>query len=81
MLLLNTYETMTFSKFGNKFTRPTGITQLMDDLGKANSSNNPDMVMLGGGNPAMIPESNEIFVKELQGLIASTKVDTDAWAL
>ena len=66
---------MTFSKFGNKFTRPTGITQLMDDLGKANSSNNPDMVMLGGGNPAIIPESNEIFVKELQGLIASSKVD------
>ena len=67
---------MTFSKFGNKFTRPTGITQLMEDLGKANSSNNPDMVMLGGGNPAIIPESNQIFVKELQGLIASTKVDT-----
>ena len=66
---------MTFSKFGNKFTRPTGITQLMDDLGKANSSNNPDMVMLGGGNPAIIPESNQIFVKELQSLIASSKVD------
>ena len=66
---------MTFSKFGNKFTRPTGITQLMDDLGKANSSNNPDMVMLGGGNPAIITESNQIFVKELQGLIASSKVD------
>ncbi len=66
---------MTFSKFGNKFTRPNGITQLMDDLGKANSKNNSDMVMLGGGNPAIIPESNAIFVKELQQLIASSEVD------
>ncbi len=66
---------MTFSKFGNKFTRPNGITQLMDDLGKANSGNNPDLVMLGGGNPAIIPESNAVFVKELQQLIASSEVD------
>ena len=66
---------MTYSKFGNKFTRPNGITQLMDDLGKANSSNNSNIVMLGGGNPAIIPESNDIFVNELQKLIASSKVD------
>jgi valine--pyruvate aminotransferase len=66
---------MTFSKFGNKFTRPNGITQLMDDLGNANSSNNPEIIMLGGGNPAIIPESNKIFVKELQQLIASSKID------
>ena len=67
---------MNLSKFGNKFTQPTGITQLMQDLGNANSSGNPDIVMLGGGNPAIIPESNELFVKELQALIASSKVDT-----
>ncbi len=67
---------MKLSKFGKKFTQPTGITQLMQDLGNANSSGNPDIVMLGGGNPAIIPESNELFVKELQALIASSKVDT-----
>ncbi len=66
---------MSYSNFGNKFTRPNGITQLMEDLGKANSSNNPDIIMLGGGNPALIPEANEIFVSELQKLISSTKVD------
>lgn len=66
---------MVYSKFGNKFTRPNGITQLMDDLGKANSSNNPDIIMLGGGNPAIIPDSNAVFVNELQQLIASSKVD------
>ena len=66
---------MTFSKFGSKFTRPNGITQLMDDLGKANSSNNPSIVMLGGGNPAIIAESNALFVKELQQIINSAQVD------
>ena len=66
---------MTFSKFGNKFTRPNGITQLMDDLGKANSSDNPDIVMLGGGNPAIIPESNAVFVEELHQLISTSAVD------
>jgi len=66
---------MVYSKFGNKFTRPNGITQLMDDLGKANSGDNPVLVMLGGGNPAIIPESNAVFVKELQRLIASSEID------
>ena len=47
----------------------------MEDLGKANCSDNPNIVMLGGGNPALIPEANDIFVQELQELISSSKVD------
>ena len=66
---------MTFSKFGKKFTRANGITQLMEDLGNANSANNPDLIMLGGGNPAIVPESHAAFVNELQHLISSTEVD------
>jgi len=66
---------MNYSNFGNKFTQPNGITQLMEDLGKANCSDNPNIVMLGGGNPALIPEANEVFVRELQELISSSKVD------
>jgi len=66
---------MSYSNFGQKFTQPNGITQLMEDLGKANSSDNPDIVMLGGGNPALIPEANDVFVRELQELISSSKVD------
>jgi len=66
---------MNYSNFGNKFTRPNGITQLMEDLGNANSSDNPNIIMLGGGNPALIPEANQIFVNELQELISSSKVD------
>ncbi len=66
---------MKYSKFGTKFTRPSGITQLMDDLGKANQSGNPDIIMLGGGNPAMIPEAHDVFVNELQNLIHNSGVD------
>ena len=64
-----------YSVFGKKFTRNSGITQLMDDLGKAKLGDNPDIVMLGGGNPAMIPEAHDIFVDELQKLISSSDVD------
>jgi len=44
-----------YSKFGKRFSRESGITQLMADLGKANHSNDSNTVMLGGGNPAIIP--------------------------
>lgn len=66
---------MNLSKFGAKFTRPNGISQLMLDLGDAKNSNNPNIVMLGGGNPALIPAVNDVFVSELQKLIASSQVD------
>ena len=59
---------MNLSKFGSKFTRPNGISQLMTDLGNAKNSKNPDIIMLGGGNPAVIPEVNSVFVSELQKL-------------
>jgi valine--pyruvate aminotransferase len=66
---------MKLSNFGSKFTRPNGISQLMDDLGDAKSSANPKLIMLGGGNPAVIPEVNDVFVSELKKLISSTRVD------
>lgn len=53
---------MQFSKFGEKFTRLAGISQLMDDLNQG--LKNPDAIMLGGGNPAAIPEMVELFKQE-----------------
>ena len=50
---------MEFSTFGNKFARYSGITQLMDDLN--DGLRNPDAIMLGGGNPAQIPEMSQLF--------------------
>lgn len=51
---------MILSKFGQKFTQKSGILQLMDDLGQAISTEKP-VNMLGGGNPATIPEANQLF--------------------
>ncbi|WP_299189273.1 valine--pyruvate transaminase [uncultured Psychrobacter sp.] len=58
---------MKFSKFGQKFTQPTGISQLMDDLGDALKSDQP-VNMLGGGNPARIDAVNEVFLQTYQAL-------------
>jgi valine--pyruvate aminotransferase len=56
---------MNFTKFGQKMTSNAGILSLMDDLGKAKSSYGKSMVMMGGGNPAQIPEFQEIMRQEL----------------
>ena len=53
---------MQFSKFGNRFTRHTGARQLMDDLGAAMATED-HVMMLGGGNPAHIPEVLELLAK------------------
>ena len=58
---------MKFSKFGQKFTQPTGISQLMDDLGDALKSDQP-VNMLGGGNPAKIEAVNELFLETYKAL-------------
>jgi valine--pyruvate aminotransferase len=59
-----------WSEFGERFTRPTGARQLMDDLGDALSSDRP-VCMLGGGNPAHIPELEELFSNELRKVLNS----------
>lgn len=63
---------MTFSLFGNKFTRYTGITRLMDGLN--DGLRTPDAIMLGGGNPTQIPEMNRYFQGLLGEMLESGKV-------
>lgn len=65
---------MKFSKFGQKFTKDSAILQLMDDLGNALNSDKP-VNMLGGGNPASIPELNAVYQQTLESVVA------DAFAL
>jgi len=65
----NKKDLMKLSKFGNKFTQQSGINQLMQDLGDAYTSGHPDLCMLGGGNPAPIPEAQALFGKEMEKLI------------
>ena len=58
---------MEFSLFGQKLAGRSGIQELMDDLGNALSSAEKKY-MLGGGNPAHIPEINKLWrsrVKEI----------------
>ncbi len=59
---------MKFSKFGERFTRHTGASELMDDLGAAMDGSEP-MLMLGGGNPARIPEVEKIFKEQLSAIV------------
>lgn len=47
------------SEFGENISRRSGILELMDDLGQAMTSR-PDMIMMGGGNPAHIPAVQKI---------------------
>lgn len=58
---------MQFSRFGQKFSRGTGIARLMDDLGAALAD--PNMLMLGGGNPAHIPAVQAVFRQRMEAVL------------
>jgi valine--pyruvate aminotransferase len=58
---------MNFSDFGRRFNRYTGITHLMDDL--SDGLLQDDVVMLGGGNPAPIPQVIELFNQTAEELL------------
>ena len=60
---------MKLSAFGEKFTGRSGIGDLMEDLSSA-LSENPDMIFMGGGNPARIPEVDAVFQQRLEELMA-----------
>ncbi len=59
---------MELSEFGRKFTGKLGINELMDDLGKALAEDR-SMLMLGGGNPAHIPEMQEYFRERMYAIL------------
>ena len=61
---------MKLSAFGEKFTSHSGILSLMDDLGNA-LADGKDMIMMGGGNPAHIPEVEEVFRQRLRKITES----------
>src|SRR5690606_508109 len=53
-----------FSAFGERFTRPTGALELMDDLGRA-IGGEAEAAFLGGGNPAKIPDVQALLRQRL----------------
>lgn len=62
---------MKLSKFGTKLTSKTGILQLMDDLGKA-LGGKEKMYMLGGGNPAHIPEVEKLWRGRMEEILKNS---------
>ena len=63
---------MQFSRFGQKLCTDAGIVTLMDDLGEALRVN-PDMIFMGGGNPARIPEMEQAFETALRDTLANAQ--------
>ncbi len=64
------YQFMQFSQFGEKLAGHSGILQLMDDLGKALQG--PEKVqMLGGGNPAHLPQMNALWRARMGEILAN----------
>ena len=58
-----------FSKFGERLCLGSGIEELMDDLGNALAEGGDDMIMLGGGQPAHIPEVDAIWRKRMEEIM------------
>ena len=61
---------MKFSDFGRRFAGEIGIGELMDDLGDALVSD-PAPLMLGGGNPAHVPEVQALFRWGMEDILSS----------
>ena len=59
---------MKLSAFGEKFSARSGAVELMEDLGNA-IIENPDAILMGGGNPGKIPAMEKLFQQRLQELL------------
>ena len=58
----------TRSTIGEKLAGDSGIRALMEDLGQALTTR-PDMLMLGGGNPAAVPEVQAIWRQRMREML------------
>ncbi|MCH7227782.1 valine--pyruvate transaminase [Haloferula sp. A504] len=58
-----------FSRLGHELASPSGISELMEDLGSALNSGE-DVKMLGGGQPAHIPEVNALWRRRMEEILA-----------
>ena len=57
------------SDFGRKLGGPTGINELMRDLGEALAIK-PHLLMMGGGNPGRIPAMEAVWRQRMTELLA-----------
>lgn len=61
-----------FSDFALKFQKESGILKLMDDLGRA-MHEDKNAIMMGGGNPAFIPQMQKLWRDTLHHLLTDDK--------
>jgi len=59
---------MPLSRFRKRFAEESGISRLMEDLGDSLGRERPGL-MLGGGNPAHIPEVERVFRQKMLDLV------------
>ncbi len=69
---------MEFSRFGDKFTRHSGILQLMDDFAGSIAAEQT-VQMLGGGNPGIIPEALQLYRESVLEIAANPEGFTTAF--
>lgn len=60
---------LSLSDFGQKLCGPSGINQLMDDLGKP-FPKNCRIVQMGGGNPARIPDVEKMYRLQMEKILS-----------
>lgn len=60
-----------FSKLGCELAGGSGIAELMRDLGEALASGGDELRMLGGGQPAHIPEVNALWRRRMEEILDS----------
>jgi valine--pyruvate aminotransferase len=68
---------MVFSSFGQKLTGESGILNLMDDIGRPLPAG-VTPYMLGGGNPARIPEVEAVYRREMERILSDGTAFEDA---
>lgn len=66
-------KSMIHSQFGKKFSSSSNISLLMKDLNEGLRT--PDVIMLGGGNPAHIPEMDQYFQQLLIDMAKSGQLN------
>ncbi|MBC2600923.1 valine--pyruvate transaminase [Puniceicoccus vermicola] len=66
----NTEANIQFSQLGKRMAAGSGIEDLMEDLGKTLVNSDGSIAMLGGGNPAPIPEGQKLWRERMSSLLA-----------
>lgn len=63
-----------YSQFAERFLKPSGTKQLMEDLSAVADSSQP-IDNLGGGNPGYVVEAHELFRKRLDEVLKDRSID------